>query len=227
MLWARGGKVLPGESAPQEELLIGAEVLISSNIELIRVPALVNIGLIVCYAIVDVHGRIADIRVGIELLEGVQRNLTERTLRNRCTPIIPGVGIPQAGKAISAFSIRFDVTAEVALLHQRAGHNLEERSLGRMTPPFVGPEEEGPIVPVIARQHHRPADAAAKGVSRLAHLGCSGGKSIGNCIERGVLVVPEARTMQIICATLGGDNDLRGVAEFSVCQYTVSADLRD
>ncbi len=81
-LVAVDGEVLPRELAPDQELLVGAEVLIAAHVELVGAAALIHVGLVVGIAVVGVVGGIADVGIGIKLLQ-----------RIRCNRADAGIGI--------------------------------------------------------------------------------------------------------------------------------------
>jgi hypothetical protein len=78
------GEVLPGEFAPKQKLLVRSKVLVAAHIELVRVTAVINIGLVVSYAVVGVGRGISDVRIGVELLQGIQCDLAQRATGNGC-----------------------------------------------------------------------------------------------------------------------------------------------
>jgi hypothetical protein len=126
ILSTRFGEVLPSELAPHEELLVGAEVLVAANVELVGVAAGIHILLPVGHAVVSVCGGIANIRAArrVELLQSAEGNLAERAGGDAGAVAAAGVGIGETGKAVAAGRGGLNVLREVALHHQGAGNNL-------------------------------------------------------------------------------------------------------
>ncbi len=75
LLRTDGGIVLPGEAAPDKELLVGAEILIPTYIELIAVLAGILVDVVVRVLAIDIGVYVSMVRIGKKLSSFVAMGL--------------------------------------------------------------------------------------------------------------------------------------------------------
>ena len=112
----------------------------------------------------------------------------------------------------------------ITIAHRLRRDLVLDDSGAREAEAFVGAEEESFVLPIVQMwNHHRTARAAAEVIGNFRWF--PGGCTEGNCIERGVLVIPERAAVEGVRAALGDRRDVARIAKLCGTSHALHLDF--